>query len=78
MGAKVQRSALLHIWGKFLMWRCPIIQTDCWTHWERHVKSEERFEKIERILANPLCVGCADTFETKIKERKENGTVSRI
>ena len=78
MGAKVQRSALYHVWGKFLMWRCPVCQMDCWSHWERHVPSEKRFEKIERVLRNPLCVGCADAFETKNKETKDNGKYSRV
>jgi hypothetical protein len=72
MGAKAMRSPLFHIWGRFLMWRCPACQMDCWSHWEKRTPSEKRFEKVERILANPLCVGCEQVFETKLKETKEN------
>ena len=64
MGARAIRSPLFHIWGQFIMWRCPTCQTDCWSHWEKHSLPEKKYEKVERIFANPLCVGCTH----KIKE----------
>lgn len=58
MGAKVVRSALYSIIGGVVIWHCPMCQQDQWAKWEKKCPHEEKLTNLEKILANPFCVGC--------------------